>query len=464
MTKPQNLQADIFESLLPFADVDIAPQLKKIDHALEDDSSILQELYDIISKRHKFSKTLGRHSTAVETVLRMLILRHYFNWSFRETEQFVKDSFSLRLFARIYFEKVPHYTVLCRYKKLIPDATLKRINKKIVKIAQDKKITKGRKLRVDTTVVETNIHYPSDSSLLADGIGVLARLASQVKQAGIATGTMVRDFRRSAKRQVLHIVKFARSTSQTAQQSFKKSYRHLIDITKQAVNNARTLKRTVVNRARGLGFEASLVARHVKEQLDHFLPLIEQVIFQSESRIFDGQSLANNKKIISLFEPHSYVIRKGKRHKPNEFGQLVKIQEADGGIITDVERFDHYVADSELFIPAVDKHIEIFGRPPHLAAGDRGFQSSSNEQLAYEKGVKRVCLPQKGKKSKERQQIEKSRWFKAGQRFRAGSEGRISVLKRVHGFDRCRDKGQHGFDQWLGWGVIAANLKVITAK
>lgn len=464
MTKPQNLQADIFESLLPFADVDIEPQLKKIDQALEDDPSILRELYGVISKRRQYSKTLGRHSTAVETVLRMLILRHYFNWSFRETAQFVKDSFSLRLFARIYFEKVPNYTVLSRYKKLIPDATLKKINNKLVKIAQQKKITKGRKLRVDTTVVETNIHYPTDSNLLADGVRVLARLVSKVKQAGIATGTVVRDFQRSAKRRVLNIIKFARSTSQTAQQSFKKSYRQLIDITKQAVDNARTLKRTVVNRARHLGFDASLVARHVKEQLDHYLPLIEQVIFQSESRILGGQSLANDKKIISLFEPHSYVIRKGKRHKPNEFGQLVKIQEADGGIITDVERFDHYVADPDLFIPAVDKHIETFGRPPHLAAGDRGFHSPTNEPLAYEKGVKRVCLPKKGKKSKERQQIEKSRWFKAGQRFRAGSEGRISVLKRVHGFDRCRDKGQHGFDQWLGWGVIAANLKVITAN
>jgi IS5 family transposase len=122
------------------------------------------------------------------------------------------------------------------------------------------------------------------------------------------------------------------------------------------------------------------------------------------------------------------------------------------------------VADADLFIPSVDRHIETFGRPPHLAAADRGFHSLSNEQLAYDKGVKRVCLPKKGKKSKQRQQIEKSRWFKAGQRFRAGSEGRISVLKRVHGFNRRRDKGQAGFDQWLGWGVIAANLKVIAAK
>lgn len=464
MTKSQNLQVDIFESLLPFADIEIEPKLKKIDQALANDPSILRELYDIISKRHQFSKTLCRHSTAVETVLRMLIIRHYFNWSLRETEQLVKDSFSLRQFARVYFDKVPHYSVLSRYENLIPAATLKKINLHIVQIAQDRQITKGRQLRVDTTVVETNIHYATDSSLLVDGVRLLARLVRRVKQAGIATGQLVRDFRRSAKRRLLNIIKFSRGTSPTAQQSFNQCYRQLIAITKRAVSNARMLKRTIVNRARRMGAEATKLAHHVKEQWEHYLPLIEQVINQSERRIFQGQSVANDDKIFSLFEPHSYLIRKGKRHKPNEFGQLVKIQEADGGIITDYERFTTCVADSDLFLPAVERHIETFGRPPQLAAADRGFYSAANEQLAYDKGVKRVCLPQKGKRTKERQQLEQSRWFKAGQRFRAGSEGRISVLKRVHGLDRCLNKGQEGFDQWIGWGVIAANLKVIGAN
>src|SRR4030043_747223 len=344
MTKEQNIQVDIFESLLPFADIEIAPALKKIDQALTDDPSILRDLYDIISKRHKFSKTLGRHSTAVETVLRMLIIRHYFNWSFRATEQFVKDSFSLRQFARVYFEKVPDHTVLSRYKKLIPDATLKQINEKIVMLAKDRKITRGRKLRVDTTVVETNIHYPTESGLLADGVRVLARLVRKVKQTGIATGSMVRVFRRSAKRRVLTIIKFANSKSKTAEESFKKSYQQLLAITTQAVNNAKTLKRSVVNRARSLGDEALRVAHHVKEQWDHYIPLMKKVISQTENRIFRGQLVSNAEKITSLFEPHSYVIRKGKRHKPNEFGQLVKIQEADGGIITDYQRFNNNVA------------------------------------------------------------------------------------------------------------------------
>jgi IS5 family transposase len=252
----------------------------------------------------------------VETVLRMLILRHYFNWSFLETEQLVKDSFSLRLFAPIYFEKLLHFTALSRYKRLIAEATLKQINHKIVKLAHDKKITAGRQLRVDTTVVETNIHYPTDSSLLANGICQLARLVNKVKQASIATGELVRDFRRSAQRQVLNIVKFASSTSQTAQQSFEKCYRHLIDITQRVVNTARTLKRTVVNRARRLGIESSVVARHVKQQWDHYLPLIDQVIFQNQRRILGANLLLTTTKLLGYLNPIVRSFAKGNAVSP----------------------------------------------------------------------------------------------------------------------------------------------------
>jgi hypothetical protein len=150
-------------------------------------------------------------------------------------------------------------------KELIPDAMLNNINNKIITITQHNKITTGRKLRIYSTVVETNIHYPTDSSLLGGGVGVLARLTSTVKQADNATEELVQDFQRSAQRRVLNIVKFASSTSQTAQQPFKKAYTQLIDVIKQAVNNARTLKRKIVNRAHHLGLDASQVARHVKE-------------------------------------------------------------------------------------------------------------------------------------------------------------------------------------------------------
>jgi len=461
MVKESHSQRIVFESLLPDSEIELEPELKAIDTALEADPSILRQVKEVISQRQRFSKTLGRHSTPVEVVIRLLVIKHLFNWSFRKTISVVKDSFGLRYFARIYLEKVPHYSVLARYEQLIPEDALKKLNDKIVQIAKNQKITKGRKLRVDTTAVETNMHYPTDSSLLSDSVRVISRLFKKVKQAGIASGAIVRDVSRSTKRRVLNIVKFAQGKSEQAQELFKKNYRELIDITKHAVENAKRLKRTVVNRARPINQQVVKLARTVKTQLEHYIPLIENVIEQAERRIFHGESVPNSEKIISIFEPHSYVIRKGKKSKPNEFGQVVKIQEADGKIITDFESYPSQVVDSDLFMPAVEKHIETFNRPPYLAAADRGFYSAENEESASKFGVKRVCLPKKGKKSKERKKIEKSRWFKAGQRFRAGSEGKISVLKRGFGLHRCLNKGQDGFNRWVGWAVIASNLKTI---
>lgn len=461
MTKEKNIQVNIFETMLPTGEVQLNPELQAIDKIIDEDPSIFNEVKQIFIKRQPRSKTLGRPSTAVEVILRFLILKHLFCWSLRMTIGFVKDSISLRYFTRVYLDPIPHYSVLSRYEKLIPPETIKELNKKIVKIAKKHKITKGRKMRVDTTVVETNIHYPTDSSLLSDGIRVVTRINKKLKKAGIVAGEMVRDVSRRVKRRVLNIIKFARAKSETAEAAFQKTYKELIDITNDTIRRANEIKRTVVNRARHLGDEAIKTAKKAKEQLDHYIPLIEKVIHQAESRILHDESVPNTEKIISIFEPHSYVVRKGKRNKPNEFGKVVKIQEADGKIITDFESYPVNVADPNLFIPSVEKHIEIFERPPDLAAGDRGFYSQENEEKAYQLGVKRVCLPKKGNKSKERKALEKSRWFKAGQRFRAGCEGKISVLKRCHGLDRCLNKGENGFDQWIGWGIIASNLKVI---
>jgi IS5 family transposase len=461
MTKSENVQRHLFETLFPDGYFKFDPELQIIDQALDENPALVQEIVDILNKRNEFSKTLGRHSTSAESVLRMIIVKRLFNWSFRFTVRQVHDSNSLRYFTRLYLEKVPHYSVLARYEQLIPEETLSRIHKIIVDIAKKRKITRGRKLRVDTTVVETNMRYPTDSGLLSDSVRVLSRLSKKVKGAGLATDSIVRDFSRSTKRQVLNIVKFAKGRSESAKKSFKRCYRKLVTITKRAVKNANSLKDTLIERAEVIGDDARGVAYRVKEQLEHYLPLIEKVITQTERRVFNGESVPNDDKIISLFEPHSYVIRKGKSHKPNEFGQVVKIQESDGGIITNFERYAPGTDDRSLFVPSIKTHIELFDRPPHLAVADRGFYSKDNENKAYELGVKRVSLPKPGKLSKERKKLQRTRWFRNGQRFRAGCEGRISVLKRIHGFDRCLNKGDNGLDRWIGWGVIAANLKVI---
>lgn len=186
-------------------------------------------------------------------------------------------------------------------------------------------------------------------------------------------------------------------------------------------------------------------------------PLVTRVLAQTRARLFGGDTHVPD-KVLSVFEPHTEAIRKGKIAKPTEFGKLVTIQEAEHQIVTAFDVHDHRPADSTLWAPALDRHQRIFHRAPDLATGDRGFSSARNERAATERGVRRVVLPAQGSKSPARRAHERQRWFRRGQRWRTGCEGRISVLKRRHGLRRCRYHGDDGMHRWVGFGVIADNL------
>src|ERR1700723_4019348 len=194
-----------------------------------------------------------------------------------------------------------------------------------------------------------------------------------------------------------------------------------------------------------------------RQLLDQMLPRVQQVIRQTQARIFRGETRSEG-KIVSLFEPSTEVIRKGKAAKPTEFGKLVKLQEAENQIIVDYEVFARRPSDMDLLIPAIDVHQAKLGRTPRLVAADAGFYSARNEAAAKAKGVKRVCIPNRSSKSAARKREQKKRWFRNGQKWRTGCEGRISVAKRRHGLNRCRYKGENGMKRWVGLGVIADNL------
>jgi len=187
------------------------------------------------------------------------------------------------------------------------------------------------------------------------------------------------------------------------------------------------------------------------------IPRIQQVMKQTRERIFKGNTHSKG-KLVSLFEPHTEIIRKGNAAKPTEFGKMVKIQEAEQQIVTHYEVYDERPSDSDLLVPALDVHARQFGRPPRLVAADAGFFSARNEADAHAQGVKRVSIPNRNTKSADRKKHEKQRWFRNGQKWRTGAEGRISLLKRRHGLNRCRYKGQSGVRRWVGLGVISDNL------
>ena len=204
-----------------------------------------------------------------------------------------------------------------------------------------------------------------------------------------------------------------------------------------------------------------LGARRLLKNLEHFVPLVEQGITQATRRVLHDEHLPAQEKILSLFEEHTQIITRQKMGKPREFGRKVLLDEVEGGIVSRYEILEEVGREHPHLPASLEAHQEHFGRAPQLLAGDRGLYSDENERLAREAGIKRIVLPKSGRLSHEREQHEKQRWFRRGFRFRAGIEGRISVLMRAFGLDRCPEHGEEGMERWVGWGIVAHNLRQI---
>jgi IS5 family transposase len=230
-------------------------------------------------------------------------------------------------------------------------------------------------------------------------------------------------------------------------------YRQLLSLTRKVRNQAQRVCAEVSDLSR----PKQAAAQPLIEKMQTMVGRVGQVIRQTKTRILMGNTKAVG-KLASVFEAHTEIIRKGKASKPTEFGKLVKIQEAENQIITDYEVYDERPNDSDLLVEAVEKHEECFGQTPVMVAADAGFYSSANDKKLEEKGVPRVSVPNRKSPSETRRRKQKQRWFKRGQRWRTGCEGRISVLKRRHGLNRSRYRGQDGMKLWVGLGVIADNL------
>jgi len=313
-------------------------------------------------------------------------------------------------------------------------------------------------MRVDTTVVETDIHHPTDSTLLGDGVRVLTRIMRKITTMAGTVGTKLRDRTRSVKLRLLEIGRVARAKGPINQDKLEQRYRQLLDTTSRVVGQARRFSEEIAQGMKGSANALKqLVLEGLRQELDEMTSRVRQVMKQTRARIFRGNT-RSEEKLLSLFEPSTEVIRKGKAGKPNEFGKMVKLQEAENQIITDYEVYARRPHDSDLLIAAIETHQALLGRTPRLVAADAAFYSAKNEAAARAKGVKRVCIPNRSTKSLERKREQRKRWFRNGQKWRTGSEGRISVVKRRHGLDRCRYRGYVGINRWVGLGVIADNV------
>jgi IS5 family transposase len=431
--------------------------MRQVDQVLGD-PQLLGTVYEALATRWPKSRTRGRRGTPAEVVLRLLLLKHMRNWSYAILEREVRANLVYRQFTRVGAEKVPDAKTLGRLGQALGPTVIEQIHQRVVAIAQENKIVQGRRLRVDTTVVETDIHHPTDSSLLGDGVRVLTRTMKHITELAGAAGTKLRDRTRSVKFRVLDIARASRSRASQSQQKLEQGYRKLLDASGRVVAQAKRFARAVasgVKQAASVVEQAALQAS--AQYLETMIPRVKQVIRQTRERVIRGNSHASG-KIVSLFEPHTEIIRKGKASKPTEFGKMVKIQKAEGQIITHYEVYDERPNDSRLLIPAIEVHKQRLGRAPRLVTADAAFFSSENESKAHAMGVKRLSIPNRSTKSAQRKQVQKKRWFRNAQKWRTGCEGRISVVKRRHGLNRCRYKGQQGMKRWVGLGVIGDNL------
>ena len=436
---------------------ELSVELKRIEAYLEDEK-LYRLIRDDLARRYPKTKETGRNSTPVEVVLSIydvLVVKRLYSYSYAETERVVRDSLSMRRFCRVYLNDVPDEKTLIRWANVIQPKTLEKFNERIMQLALERKVTQGRKLRTDGTVVESNIRPPSDSRLLADGVRVLARTvvrARELLQHNVQEP--FEDFTQAARQRARQIGETLRKKSEAAQTAGRQQYQELLEMTRKTIESARCIQKQ-------LHQQREQKAKRLKEILETFLPRTEKVIDQTVRRILHGEQVPTSEKIVSLFEEHTDIIRRGKESRPVEYGHKVWLNEVEGGLISHYRILDGNPSDEEQWKPSLKAHLKTFHQPPQQASGDRGLYSEPNEQLAHDLGVKKVILPQRGHRSNARLKHEHKAWFVKGRHWHAGVVGRISVLKRAHDLGRCLAHGRNGFQCWVGWGVISGNLAVL---
>ena len=438
----------------------LEPVLQAIADFLDDHEGMIEAIRSDLRRGLKNPNT-GRNGLSAQQVLRSLIVMRVKNWDYRELRERIADGYTLRQFTGFYCQPVPKHDAFNRgFNRLTPD-TLRAVNDLVIQAAVGLGLEGGTKLRVDTTVVQTDIHHPTDNTLLWDVVRVVTRLVGRLAKAlELRRIKGFCDRTRSARRRMYEI---QRMTTRQRHEQQRGAYRKLIDLAEEVVESARmVLQKT--NKTRGKDMLADMAIEEIRKEIEHHCRLGSRVIDQARRRVLHGEQVPNAEKVYSIFEPHTDLIKRGKVQSPIEFGHKVFLAESAQGLITQYEVLKGNPSDEVHVTPSLQRHKQAFGRAPELYGSDRGFFSEQNVLSCTRDGVKVVCIPQRGgKKTPEREACEKSAQFKEGQRFRAGIEGRISVLFRGRGMKRCLAEGAERFELWVAAAVLANNLMTIAA-
>jgi IS5 family transposase len=404
----------------------------------------------------------GRVRFTTEHVLRLLIVQSLEGLSLRQTVVRVDDSPALRQFVRLGVKPMMDFTTLDKLKNAIRPETWKRINTELAHHAVGEQKISGDRLRLDTTAVETNIHWPTDSSLLWDTYRVLARLIDRAREIDPGAVGSGRLQERRVKRDALAIARRATQKGRRAR-ALKRLYQRMIPRVEGICDWAISVAEGLVTGIESRRYDhwAHAQAEALVEEIAHFHALGGHVLDQTRRRVFHGESVPNDEKLFSIFEPHTELLKRGKAGKEIEFGHMIQIQQVDEKFITGYEVYDRKPVEHRLLDPALAQHREIFGFNPSELTADKGYYKNMDQLRELEASIDVVSIAKKGKRTPDELERERDPLFRHAQAFRAGVEGTISFLKRMLRLARCFNRSWEHYVATVGQTIFAHNLLIL---
>ena len=453
MREARRIQESLRETWL---DLDPAQELQAISRVLDDNPKIAELVFqDLVATSGSAQATRGAGGLSGEQVLRILIVKQMNGFSYRALAFHLADSRSYRTFCRLGItEEAPTKSTLNANLKALQSSTLEAINRRLLAAAQQAKVETGRTVRTDCTVVESNIHDPSDSELLWDGVRVLTRLQLQARKILGPDQVNFSNRTRRAKRRRQEI-----SHAKTTEDR-QRAYRDLLKVTQEVYRRCVELRQVLGDEQilSWLSRRQSLRVQALRAELDRFLPLTQRVMDQTSRRVLQGQSVAAGEKIVSLFEEHTDVIRKDRRE--TLYGHKICLSGGASSMILDCKVLEGNPADSTLAKTMVERQVEIFARPPRQIVFDGAFASKANLSDIKALGVRDVAFS-KGPGLAISEMVKSSWVYRRLRDFRAGIEGNISFLKRIFGLDRCSWRSKSSFQSYVWGSILSFNLLVL---
>jgi IS5 family transposase len=423
---------------------------KIISQLLDKNSQLVSLVHQDLAKMLSQSKRGRKSEYTSEQILRSLIVMFIEQDSLRQVVIRIENSEFLRHFVGLGIKPMMDFSFLDKAFCVLSDRTWETMNRVLAEYAKEQEKISSEKLRLDTTVYEANIHYPTDSSLLWDSFRTLARLLQQIQQELPQLAIRHRFHVKKVKKLAYFITRNGRSNNKSKRRKVKSTYRKLVERVNWIAEVACEAL-VILHRA---GCEAELLA--------HYIPIVEKIISQAEQRVFQGVMVAADEKVYSLFEEHTELLKRGKAGKPIEFGHKVLIAQTGEKFIHHYQVFPKRKEDKELLEPTLKAHKQLFGTGPDVLATDKGFYENMKQILKLQKNITTVSICKKGRRNPQEYERESTEEFKDGQRFRAGCEGSISVLKRVFNLGRCLFKGFKNYAASVGCAVFCHNLILLT--